>query len=112
METKQHKKTLKQLITQNLILPVCEIMESETKHATPYNTVPVKLTLASQTDEDDDKDSAFLACDIITDRYISIAQQLADAAQYCIVTCASSTQQIKSKHVYDLNTNISPILKL
>jgi hypothetical protein len=65
-------------------------MESETKHATPYNTVPVKLTLVSQID-DDDKDSSFLTCDIITDRYISIAQQLADAAQYCIVTCASSS---------------------
>lgn len=67
-------------------------MESETKHAAPYKTVPVKLTLVSQTDEDEDEDSVFFACDIITERYISIAQQLADAAQYCIVTCASSTK--------------------
>lgn len=71
-------------------------MESETKHAAPYKTVPVKLTLVSQTDEEED--SVFSACDIITERYISMAQQLADAAQYCIVTCASSTQE-KLKHV-------------
>ena len=70
---------------------MCDIMESETKHAAPYKTVPVKLTLVSQTDEEED--SFFFPCDITTDRYIRMAQQLADAAQYCIVTCASSTKQ-------------------
>lgn len=93
---KKSKKTLKKKLKKwdVVALPVCDIMESETKHAAPYKTVPVKLTLVSQTDEDEEEeDSFFLACDITTERYISIAQQLADAAQYCIVTCASSTKK-------------------
>lgn len=81
-------------------------MESETKHAAPYKTVPVKLTLVSQTDDEDEEDSVFFfACDIITERYIRMAQQLADAAQYCIVTCASSTQQRKESMFKVKNTN-------